>query len=184
MIGSITGTIIAMSEQSVIIDTKSGVGYAVFTDTSKMAAGSTVSLFTHHHIREDANLLYGFAKEEDIIIFELLLTVSGVGPKMALNLQINLGNNHIRQAIASNQPAIFRAVSGVGQKVAEKIIVELKNKVGQMGEIGYGASSNELTQALLGLGYKPSEIQKVIPHLTPGTDNKAQLKEVLRLLSK
>lgn len=183
MIGSIEGNIIHRTEQSVIIETSSGVGYRIFV--GKQTLPEAVQLFIHHHIREDSSDLYGFVSAADLEIFELLLTVSGVGPKVALALVTTLGRELIIEAIAQNQPATFRRVSGIGQKVAEKIIVELRNKVSSSSIASTPfPEQDQLVDALLGFGYRQQEIAHIMPKLDSETSMRDKLKQALQLLAK
>lgn len=185
MIGSINGTIIHQEANWVILETTSGVGYRIFIGNQNFDPGTPLRLLTYHHVREDASDLYGFRSVEDLKIFELLLTVSGVGPKMAQNIQTQLGNEAIREAIASHQSAIFKSVSGVGQKVAEKIVVELKNKVSDLGSLSLaGQENSELFTALVNLGYHQTEIVSVMKELPPEASTSERLKQALRLLTR
>lgn len=183
MIGSIKGNIIHQTEQSVIIETPSGVGYRVFV--GKQTLPETVRLFTHHHIREDSSDLYGFSHFANLEMFELLLNVSGVGPKVALALVTTLGRETITQAIIQNQPATFQTVSGIGQKVAEKIIVELRNKVSSSSIASTPfPEQDQLVDALLGFGYRQQEIAHIMPKLDLKAPMHDKLKQALRLLAK
>lgn len=185
MIGSINGTIIHQVDNWVIIETTSGVGYRIFVGNQELDAGLPIRLLTYHHVREDVSDLYGFRTIEDMKVFESLLTVSGVGPKMALTIQTTLGNEAIREAIASNQSAIFKSVSGVGQKLADKIVVELKGKVSSLGSLSLaGQESSELFTALVNLGYHQAEIVSVMKDLPPDLSTSEKLKRALRLLTR
>lgn len=185
MIGSIFGTVIHQNDNSIIIETPSGIGYKIFTGGQEFTAGGEFRLFTYHHVREDADDLYGFTEPRQLAMFELLLTVSGVGPKMAQNIMTNLGQAAIIDAISSNQPAIFKSVSGVGQKVAEKIIVELKNKLGNFESAGLSGQENgDLFEALVGLGYRQPEITAVMKEIDQTQSMGERLKQALRLLTK
>lgn len=162
MIGYLKGKIIT-SETGKIIINVNDIGYFVFVPSSKYSVNQTAELFIHHHIREDSDTLYGFTTQEELDLFELLLSVSGVGPKLAL-LIIGSGSvKTIINAIESGSPEYFRAVNGVGTKVAAKIIVELKNKI-TAGELNIGSlvTSSELSDGLLTLGYSRQEVNQVI----------------------
>src|SRR3989344_6070064 len=114
MIGSIRGTVLVQQHNQVIIETSSGVGYRIFIGNQPLHPNDSILLFTYHHIREDANDLYGFKDMADLHLFELLLTVSGVGPKMAQTILTTLNREAIIDGVSTNQPAIFKSVSGVG----------------------------------------------------------------------
>ncbi len=183
MIASITGTVSHHHDQWIILETVSGIGYKIYTSSGLLAENSTVRLWTYQHIREDINDLYGFSDLNDLATFELLLTVSGVGPKMALTIVSTLGRQTISDAVLNNQPAILRSVSGVGQKVAEKIILELKNKVSGLAATGLiGSESNDLFEALLNLGYHQKEVAETLKKVDSQLPTGERLKMALRLL--
>ncbi len=185
MIGSVSGTVIFLTENSAIIETASGIGYRVFIGAQPLNNGQAVRLYTYNHVREEANDLYGFLAPEDLRVFELLLSVSGVGPKSAQTILTTLKRDQVIDAVASNQPAIFKSVSGVGQKVAEKIIVELKSKVGALGNGSLGGDENgQLFDALLNFGYTQNQILPIMKELDPSLTMAEKLKQALRLLAK
>lgn len=184
MIGSIHGKVVLQNANSVIVETASGVGYRIFIGGQSIDTTTDVRLFTYHHVREDFDDLYGFVDSQLLVLFEMLLSVSGVGPKMAQNLLTHLGKQSILEAISSNQPTILKSVPGVGQKVAEKIIVELKNKVGSLPVSGIGGQdSSDLFEALVGMGYRPPEIIAALKEIDPSAPTGDRLKQALRLLA-
>jgi len=162
MIGFIKGKVVGRRANSAVILTASGVGYKVFLPVG-LISKPEVELFTHHHIREDASDLYGFANSEELQVFELLLSVSGVGPKAALNLVSALGKTRILDAISAGDVSSFKAIPGIGNKVAAKIIVELKGKVATQGKGGnLIPDEDETVEALVSLGYKKNEINPIL----------------------
>ncbi len=162
MISRLVGQIIDRSSSWLILDVH-GVGYKVFCDAPKINSDN-ITLYTHHHIREVEQSLYGFLGEAELQLFELLITVNGVGPKAAMAIMSSSAPDRIISAISQSDVALFKSVSGIGQKVAAKIIVELKNKVGGVGDIDLGNidGSSELVEALESLGYKRDEIAAVL----------------------
>jgi Holliday junction DNA helicase RuvA len=141
----------------------SGVGYEVFS-VEDLSRGRQAELWIYHHIREDRQELYGFIQKEQLRLFEMLLGVSGVGPKAAMAILRNLETSKIEQAIIQGEVDILSAVPGIGKKAATKIIVELKTKLDKLGEVnikGLGQSS-EVVEALRSLGYSQSEIYAII----------------------
>ena len=145
-----------------------GVGILASVPSSAsdaVAAGDRASLFTHLHVREDALTLYGFATADDLALFELLIGVSGIGPRAALALLSALDYPQLTRAIVSGQTDALRRVPGVGQKTAERLVLELRDKVTP--PIDNGASpqrpprepsrDEEVIAALIGLGYSQSE---------------------------
>lgn len=185
MIGSLRGTILHRQDNWAIVETDSGVGYRVFVGGQNLSPTEPILLYTHHHVREDSDDLYGFTSVEDLMVFEMLLSVSGVGPKMAQAIQSSLGPQTIAEAVASHQSAVFKSVSGVGQKVADKIVLELKGKITGNGSLGMqGTQNGDFFEALLGLGYHQNEIVGVMKDLDPALSTEDRLKQALRLLKK
>lgn len=144
-----------------------GVGYKVFTGAI-LDVGKAGEFFIHHHIKEDVNALYGFASPEEMSFFELLLTVSGVGPKMAMAI-LNTGSiEKVKKSIIAGDTTFLCSISGVGKKLAAKIIVELKSKLaGNNNDLvpQEEGEDADLVAALEQLGYKQSEILNVIKDL-------------------
>ncbi len=182
MIGSVRGKLLHRQDNSAIIETTSGTGYRVFVGSQIIP--ELVLLFTYHHVREDIDELYGFLSFDDLAVFELLLSVSGVGPKLAQTIFSHLGKETVMTGIGGEQPAIFKSVPGVGQKVAEKIVVELKGKAGLFAQDLSGSENNDLFEALTGLGYQQLAIIRVLKELDPSTSTAEKLKLALRLLTK
>ncbi len=186
MIVYLKGIILHKTANWLILETN-GVGYRVFTNISSIGNEGKATLFIHHHIREDQQTLYGFATLAELELFELLITVNGVGPKAAMAIMSSSKSDRIVGAIAQGDTAVFKAISGIGPKVAAKIIVELKSKVGGIGGydlIGLDASS-EVVDALEMLGYKKPEIAAVLKDMpTDLADTQAKLKWVLKTIGK
>jgi len=159
MIAYLNG-ILAEKDVSRVIVECGGVGYEAAIPLSTFdrlpAAGTRVKLFTHHVVREDAQLLFGFATEKEREIFELVTTVSGVGPKIALGVLSGLSIADLQMAIASGDAKRLGTVKGVGKKTAERIVVELRDKVNPLEAVaasaaGDAAQANVLRDALLAL---------------------------------
>ena len=186
MIASINGILRTIETASLVIETASGLGYRVFYNQGQSLLhqiDQPISLFTYHHIREESDDLYGFITYVEWQVFMLLLHVSGVGPKLAMSIIDTLGPESTVEAIAANQPAIFRSISGVGQKLAEKIILELRTNVSSVSNLsGTSESSQELVEALLGLGYDQAHILAIVTKLDRSLPVAQQLKEALRQL--
>lgn len=184
MIAKISGEISHIAANWIVIET-SGVGYKVFCNTGQIKSGPAV-LFTYHYIREDQQSLYGFLSLEELALFELLITVNGVGPKAALAIMSSSSADRIKQSIASGDSGLFKAVSGIGPKVAAKIIVELKNKIGKAegnylpNDVG---ESQEIFEALTSLGYTQVEILTTLKNLPADiTDTTEQINWVLKYI--
>ncbi len=162
MIARLSGELIEKTVNWIIVDVH-GVGYKVYCDSSKMM-DDAITLYTHHHIREAEQSLYGFSTIGELQLFELLITVNGVGPKAAMAIMSAASPDRIKSAIAQSDASLFKSVSGIGQKVAAKIIVELKSKVGGIGEVDIAGldASNDVVEALETLGYKKDEIASML----------------------
>jgi Holliday junction DNA helicase RuvA len=170
MIASIEGTVTAVTAESAVIKV-GGVGYRVFCGPNTLAAlaiGKAVELHTHHLVREDAQALYGFRTPEELACFELLTTVSGVGPKVGLAIVSSRPVADLQLAILQGDEAVLTAVSGVGKRLAGRIVLELKEKVAAGGAIAAGAagpgavgsSETEVMGALQALGYTAGEARE------------------------
>ncbi|TSC92306.1 MAG: holliday junction DNA helicase RuvA [Candidatus Berkelbacteria bacterium Licking1014_7] len=140
-----------------------GIGYRVFC-AGEVNENEDVKLWIYHHIREDRQDLYGFLEKGQLLVFEQLLAVSGVGPKVALLILKNLSPEKINQAITEGDSSILSSVSGVGKKLAIKIIIELKSKMEKMGKIDFEKfeQSSEIFEGLKMLGYAQKEIYAII----------------------
>jgi Holliday junction DNA helicase RuvA len=168
MIASVEGRVGAVAFDSVVIEV-GGIGYRVFAAPAILVAavpGSTVKLFTYHLVREDQQSLFGFRTTEDLGFFTLLLTVTGVGPKVALAIVGSRPTPDLQLAIMAQDQAVLTSIPGIGKKLAERIIFELKEKVAAAGiaastasgaVAGGGATESEVVAALQALGYSLAE---------------------------
>jgi holliday junction DNA helicase RuvA len=187
MIGSLIGQVKACGLDWVLVQTTGGVGYkiSVTHDTiSRAVIDQPLELVTHLVVREDQLTLYGFPDLSQLNFFVQLIGVSGVGPRMALAI-LNAGQvKELSAAIAGSDVAIFTTIAGIGKKTAERIIVELKNKMAT-GELSGLDSAQDLMTALTSLGYNTYEIRQVLPHI-PATAQSAEerIKHALKLLGK
>lgn len=182
MIGSLNGKITLKTGKFLIVET-GGVGYKVFVSPDALLraqVNSEVLLFVHTHVREDAIDLYGFINLEEQEFFELLIGVSGIGPKGALSILSIATLETLRKAIVTGDTAYLTKVSGIGKKTAEKIIIELRDKVGE--ERG-GSLQGELDalEALKSLGYSQAEAREALKKTTSENTN-AKIKEALKIL--
>jgi Holliday junction DNA helicase RuvA len=189
MIGQLRGRLVDSEEKYIIIDV-SGVGYKVFTtpETKRIfTSKEEISLRTHLVVREDALDLYGFATKEELAFFELLLSVSGVGPKSALSVLTLATPNILIQAIQGNNTDYLIKVAGIGRKLAEKIVLELKDKISHLESnledtnISHDADT---ILALQAMGYTERDIReaiKKVPNTTTETSEK--IKFVLKNLN-
>lgn len=170
MISQLTGTVIRMHMNPLVLDVH-GVGYAVYVPQkliTTLKRNQTLTVYTHTHVREDALLLFGFATEEEFTVFELLLTVSGIGPKTAL-LVLERGVAAIRKAIVSSDVEFFMAVPRLGKKNAQKIIIELKSKVGSTSELDLSreddGDTKQIIDALISMGFDRKEAREAVKKL-------------------
>ncbi len=170
-----------------------GVVYQVFCSSSSLSSaaspGSSVSLHTHLQMREDGVALYGFALKGELRMFQMLLTVSGVGPRSALALLSSMPVDELATAIATEDTARLSTVTGIGKRTAARIALELKGKVGQVEPAGATSTSSgtatQLLAALTALGYTGAEAASAvrsIPNLTT-MELEDGLREALRVLS-
>jgi Holliday junction DNA helicase RuvA len=188
MIGFIEGKIEYSTDKYVLVDV-SGIGYKIYISINTFKnlpeAGNKVKLFTRLYVREDIMDLYGFLNQEDLEFFELLISISGIGPKGALNILNVASVKTLKKAIANEESSILTKVSGIGKKTAEKIILELKNKVGgEFIDDKFGADS-EAIDALVSLGYRLQEARealKKIPETTKEVGDK--VRHALKILDK
>jgi Holliday junction DNA helicase RuvA len=162
------------------------LGYKVHVPTPVLSAaqvGSELELYLYHVVREDADDLYGFNTAADLDVFEQLISVSGVGPKVGLALLSDLSAPAIRQAIINGDKTLLTQVSGVGKKTAERLILELQPSMLASGDLATGDSSTTIVSALQQLGYSTTEIRSVLQQLDKQADVEQQLKQALKLLS-
>jgi len=176
MISSLHGTVLQLARPDFIIVEVGGVGFKVFVPASLFdeldGVGRPVFLHTHLIVREDALTLYGFSGEEQRALFELLLTVQGIGPRLALAVLSSLSLDVLRRAVAQDQPEVLERVRGVGKKTAEKIVFTLKDKLrGEGLEKTLGPVSEgdtEVLAALTTLGYSLVEAQAALQSIPKG----------------
>ena len=200
MIGSIKGNVGYLGHDFCLIETAGGVGYRVFMPAAhlaQLALGAQVQVHTHTAVREDAILLYGFLSQEYYNLFELLLGVSGVGPKMALGILSAIKPEAFYLAVQSRDVKTLTKLPGIGKKTAERMLLELKDKVGAAnGEAGsdFGESIAsggsgavaEAMEALASLGYSNSEIMPVLKQIPDAEKLSGEevLRQALKLFAK
>lgn len=185
MIASLRGTVTAVTLKSVVVEV-AGVGYRVFATGQTLASfdlGAECHLFTHHHQREDGQELYGFRTVQELEMFDLLLTVNGVGPKSALGVLSRASVADITRAVHAGETTILTKVSGIGAKTAERIVRELNGKLGAPSgdTASLQGGDDELLAALEQLGYAPAEARKALAKVPSTiTDPAQRIKAVLR----
>ncbi|HEV7702375.1 MAG TPA: Holliday junction branch migration protein RuvA [Candidatus Paceibacterota bacterium] len=193
MIGSIRGNIILKNEKFLIVEA-GGVGYkiSISPDTlSKVgkyppAGGEEIFLFIHTHVREDAMDLYGFLDHEELEFFEMLLNVSGIGPKGALAILGITSIETLRRAIGTGDTSYLTKISGIGKKTAEKIVIELRDKMAEKmkGKLSEGSLQGEMDalEALKSLGYSQNESREALKNCSPEADTNTKIREALKIL--
>jgi Holliday junction DNA helicase RuvA len=193
MIASLSGIISSKDLDLVILDV-GGVGYGVLViaeDYGRLNEKQTVTLYIYEYIREQAHDLYGFLNRETKAFFEQLLAVNGVGPKMALAI-LNTGSvETLREAIASGDAAIIAHASGVGKRLAERVVVDLKDKVGLIGDstgIGLMKTSSKLlgdeaVAALIALGYSSADAARSLQSIDKTLPIETRVTEALKRMS-
>ena len=190
MIAILTGTIIEKTVTEVILDVQ-GVGYGIYVtaeDYGRLVSGEAAKVYIYEHIREQSHDLFGFVTRDTKNLFEQLLNVNGVGPKMALNvLSIGTGSQ-VRVAIAGGDVKFIQQANGVGKKVAERVVVELKDKVGLVGVDlqdtgllqGEGLLlQDEAVEALVSLGYSVQDASKALQNADPALSTEDRIKYAL-----
>ena len=185
MIASLKGTIQALGTDWAIVNVN-GIGFQVYMPTSTLstlgATGEEVELHTHLHLREDNATLYGFASAEELGLFQTLIGVSGLGPKLALSMLSAMSVEKLTMAIASGSADLLSEIPGIGKKMAERLIVELKGKIaaGWIGAPAELAEENaDVLAALTSLGYSVREATRAVAALPP--DQKLALEEKIKL---
>jgi holliday junction DNA helicase RuvA len=195
LIASVEGRVGAVAFDSIVIEV-GGIGYRVFASPailSTAAPGSTLKLHTYHLVREDQQALYGFRSAEELGFFTLLLTVTGVGPKVALAIVGSRPTADLQLAILAQDQAVLVSIPGIGKKLAERIIFELKEKVSAAGiaasagaAAGIGAAESEVVAALQALGYSLAEAREAsriaLADATIGGTLEDRVKAALRTL--
>jgi Holliday junction DNA helicase RuvA len=191
MIATLNGTVTEHLGGQVVLDVR-GVGYGLQVtteDMGRLTSGQSATLYVYEHIREQAHDLYGFVSLDTKQLFEQLLDVNGVGPKMALNI-LSIGNgSEVRTAIAGGDTKFISQAQGVGKRVAERVVVELKDKVGLTGVDlastgmlqGQGLlMQDEAVAALVALGYDTADAAKALKNIDPLLPTEERIKQALK----
>jgi Holliday junction DNA helicase RuvA len=196
VIGSLRGTLLDRTVGGEVLVEVAGVGYRVTVAPTTAAAvgerGDEVFLWVHHHIREDAQALYGFASREERVCFEALLGAHGVGPSLALAILSVHSPAALRDLVATQDVAALCLVPGVGQKTAARLLVELQSRldlpdldltVPALNGAAASSARRDVTEALAGLGYGPDEVRRVVDDLPDDGQPAELLREALRRLA-
>ena len=198
MISYIRGELVAIEEDKVIVDVN-GVGFGIFTPSQAMnnlpSIGDEVKLYTYMNVREDAMQLYGFLTRDDLHVFKLVIGVSGIGPKGGLGILSKLSADELRFAVMAHDVKTISSAPGIGKKTAEKLIIELKDKLSIEDVLTRDESDmvqttshvsnqiqTEAVQALVALGYGNSEALKAVKKVSISEDMSVEtvLKQALK----
>jgi len=191
MIGSLRGRVIERMTDSTVLVEVAGVGYVVSVTPRTLAELEPTTeafLHVHHHVREDAQLLFGFLERDERRTFEVLIETNGIGPSLAMAILATHSPRALVDIVLASDVAGLTTVSGVGKKTAERLLLELKDRLNlptideprPIGERGGGMS--DVRDALVGLGYDDTEIRAVLRELTVSDDAATMLREALSLL--
>lgn len=168
MIAYIKGTVIRRGKEKIIVVTQN-IGYRIAVPEAlrqKLSDGQEIELHLYQYVRENSIELYGFVSPSEVDFFEQLLSVSGVGPKTALSILNTSPVEKIKAAIARGDKIVFKGVSGVGVKTAERILIELRDRItGSIGETLGAGDDNDIADALIRLGYSPAIARSVVQSL-------------------
>ena len=191
MIATLNGIVSEKLGDMVVLDVR-GVGYGLLMtveDSGSLASGQTTKVYVHEHIREQSHDLFGFCRLDTMRLFEQLLGVNGVGPKMALSVLSTGAADQVRAAIAGGDLKFIQRASGVGKRVAERIVVDLKDKVGLEG-VDLAAAGmlqgesllrqDEAAEALMSLGYSAQDAAVALQGIDPALPSEDRIKQALR----
>ena len=188
MIGRVRGMVVDKSSTSVVIDV-GGVGYSISVTprslTDLPGLGEEAVLHTHLHVREDQLALFGFGSTEERDLFDLLLGISGIGPKVAIAILATLSPDELRSAVFSDDMTALTAVPGIGKRSAQKLMLELRPKMDVLDDVSTGSGPLvEAREALEGLGYAPDEIRGTLSSLPADLSVEDLIKRSLQELGK
>lgn len=194
MIGSLRGAVLERTDDSCVLVEVAGVGYLVSVTPRTLAElepSSPAFLYVHHHIREDAQTLYGFLHRDERTTFQVLIATHGVGPAMAMAIIATHSPSALVDIVASGDLAALTLVPGVGKKTAERLLVELRNRLDLpmldplplSGPKGAAATVvGDVREALTGLGYAPDEVRDALRELPASGDASELLRDALKML--
>lgn len=189
MIGSLRGTVLERLDDGRVLIEVSGVGYLVTVTPRTLAElepTSPVFLYIHHHIREDAQMLFGFLRRDERAAFDILIATHGIGPSLAVAILGTHTPSALIDIVAGSDLGALTLVPGVGKKTAERLLVELRNRLNlpMLDPItsGVGSTVGNVREALAGLGYAPEEIREAMRELSESDSAESLLRDALRLL--
>ncbi len=191
MIAYLNGTLISKAQNQTIIDV-GGVGYMVGISTQTFSelpsTGSPVKLFIYHHFTESEQRLYGFLNTNEKNLFELLITVKSIGPKLALTMLSGMSAQQIVETIASQDAINLSRIPGIGKKTAERIVLELKDKLDTVVNAEFNSTrtqpvnriADEAISALIALGYRKTDSERVVLQILRGKSSPENVSELIR----
>jgi Holliday junction DNA helicase RuvA len=192
VIGSLRGTVLERTDESTALVEVGGVGYLVSVTPRTLAElepSSSAFLYVHHHIREDAQTLFGFLSRDERSTFQVLINTHGIGPALALAILGTHSPSALIDIVATSDLGALTLVPGVGKKTAERLLVELRNRLNlpmlDPVPVGGGSGSTvvgDVREALAGLGYAPEEIRDALRELPANADASTLLRDALKLL--
>ena len=192
MIGSLRGVVLERTGDSTVLIEVGGVGYVVTVTPKTLAElepSSPAFLYVHHHIREDAQTLYGFLSRDERSTFEVLVSTHGIGPALAVAILATHNPSALVDIVATNDLGALTLVPGVGKKTAERLLVELRNRLSLpiLDPVGVGGGNGstvvgDVREALAGLGYAPEEIRDALRELPANAEAPVLLRDALKLL--
>ena len=189
MIGSLRGSVLERNTDGSVLLEVGGVGYLVTVSNRVLAElepGTPVFLYVHHHIREDAQTLYGFTSRDDRSTFQALIATHGIGPALAVAILATHPPAALFDVVSSNDVAAMTLVPGVGKKTAERLIIELRDRLSvptlDSATGGSVSAVADVRDALASLGYGTDEIREVLRELPTGADSSTLLRDALRTL--
>ncbi len=193
MISFLRGTLTVKNPTSLVLDV-GGVGYAVHIPLSSYQrigpVGSEITLLTYLHVREDILQLYGFASDEERRIFQMLIAISGIGPRMAQTILSGIPVSDFKQAITASDVDLLVTVPGIGRKTAQRLIVELKGKFGDadedaaplvVGERADRTLAEEAILALVSLGYKRAQVRETVQKIVESEQGSLPVEELIKM---
>ena len=189
MIGSLRGSVLERNTDGSVLLEVGGVGYLVNVSSRVLAElepGTPVFLYVHHHIREDAQTLYGFTSQDERSTFQTLIATHGIGPALAEAIIATHPPAALFDIVSNNDAGALALVPGIGKKTAERLIIELRDRLSvpilDGGDAGTVSAVADVRDALAGLGYGHDEIREVLRELPTGGDSSALLRDALKML--
>jgi holliday junction DNA helicase RuvA len=187
MIGKIKGTLSEVNGNTGLIETASGLSYEVYLTSTILSSkfpGDQIEIYTHHHIREDTQVLFGFNEKNEHQMFKLLLSVDGVGPKTAFTVISFSTVDNLVKAVTSNDIEYFSKIPGLGKKTSMKIMLEMSSKLNsefRMEKMHLSEDEKTIVDALVALGFRSAEAKNILSEIPPELSLENKIKEAIRL---